>query len=994
MGAITKNMRRIWGGAPEVESDELRAAIEDFQADLQALVQDLRRGPVAVLREQFDHYLAELRREYLLPHRRLQVLLRDSEGRGEAKEALRREVTELASRFRTAVLTRSSRVTHGGWRPSGLAEAVRTAVGGLPRTVAAPYEERTFELQPADRLSKATRRRWMRVGRWLRKVTRGSPAERTVELRQLARYHFEGQACAQIEGLAALLLQSEIQLSGRSRQVLESATEGLEALVSHVEQHDFPDMLASLKVRFEDDLEAVEHDTYQILDECIRRAEKVFGDALRALKDELPIAGTIDLPARRRRSTSTAGNAERTIADVESRVVTLREQVAGSYVQLAMHLEFVAFRSRLQQRMDGVLNALRADVRGRSRVQLERVRGSIDEVLERLAEVDPSRRSIDDAEMRALVQPLEFVVDEAASVARQLLDQLSAETSVAPLLETLNREAQGLTDRYRIPVGPLPRAEWKLPTPVSFAEIEFSAVVAGFVQREIAPGLLTITNRAVERVLPVLDVFQDLERVVSFNAGSVDDRLELSVSSAAGEQLADILQATLRRSREGLVERLEDIAHWDEKLVADIRLAVLAKLEELHRRLSDGNVSRGPVALSKEPNLRLAGQLDRIGGGLRKTTGRAAAWVRGLIGEGRLAIWRDRLGLPDLDARPGLNAADWAAPTRGADVPVFYSRLFGTQARWAGDVLNVPESEVQRARDALSAPGSAPKMVALIGSDAASRGALAGAVLRGNKVPRRLAFTQPTSCQQLEAAVAELGAAAVIHVSGLAWLVAAKPGGFDPLERLLDLVLKEERRTSWLVEVDELVWDFASSVTALNEVFATQVRLPALTARGLERAILARHDLSGYGLQFELGDTKEPMSAERGPLRERFFQSLHEGSGGLLQVALPLWLAAIARVAEDSELVVIRQEPHAPLKALRRLPEEIWMTLYVVARQGWVDPSTFAFALQIDRRSAEGRLTGLVGVGLLERQGRDVFVIRRHLRGSVIAGLRGFGWLA
>ena len=995
MGAPTRNMRQIWGGAPIVDSEELLAAVEDLQADLQALVQDLRRGPIAALREQIDDYLAELRRELLRPHRRLQVLLRDDDGRREAHEALRRELAELATRFRTVVLTRSSRITHGAWHPAGLVDAVQTAVGSLPRVIEAPYEARTFAAQPDDGLLHGTRRSLLRVGRWLRKSTGGAPGQRQVELRELARYHLEGKACSQIEGLAALILQSESQLSGRSRHVIELAVQGLDALVAHAEQPDFSDMLDGLRVRFEDELESIERDSYEILDECIRRAEKLFGEALQVLKEELPVVATIDLPSGQRKAGFVAAATGRTIAELEARIATLRQQVSGSYVQLAMDLEFVSFRSRLQQTMDGVLNELRADVRGRSRVQLERVRGAIDEVLTELADSGRAKRGSEDGEIRGLVQPLEFIVDEAAGVTRRLLDQLSADASVAPLLETLNREAQGLTDRYRVPVGVLPRAEWKLPAPVSMTEIEFSAVVASFVQREIAPEVLAISHRAMNRVLPILDVFSDLERVVSFNAGSVDDRLDVSVpSAAAGEQLADILQATLRRSRDGLAERLSDIAHWDENLVADIRQTVLAKLDELRRRLAKSNTSRVPVVLRPESNLQLFRRLDRMGNGLLRACGRFVAWLRRKIGESRLAVWRDRLGLPDLEPHASVDGTQWAAPVRPFDVPVFYSRLFGTQARWAGDVLDVPEDEVRRARAALFSSAVAPKMVALIGPDSASRGALAGAVLRGSKAPRRLAFTQPTSTEELEAALSDVGTAQLVHVSGLAWLVAARPDGFHPLERLLEFVLKEDRRSAWLVEVDEPVWRFAASATALSDVFSTQICLPALTSRGLERAILARHELSGYGLQFKLGEATEPLVEDRGPLRDRFFQALFEASGGLLQVALPLWLGSIGRVAEDAEIVEISEEPSVPLKALRRLPEKVWMELYAVARQGWIDAASLAFTLQIEVTAAEGRLVGLAGLGLLEKQARGVFVIRRHLRGAIMAGLRGAGWLS
>ena len=992
MGPVNRNLRKIWGGTPEVQSEELRSAVEDLQADLQALVQDLRRGPVAAQREQVEAYLSELRREFLRPHRRLQVQVRSSEGQGGAQESLRRELAELADRFRSVVLSRSSRIQHDVWTPAAIAEAVHTAVEALPRLVSAPYEARTFAPQPGDGLGVAWRRRMMRAERWLRRMVKEDYPERPVELRELARYHLEGKAVGQIEGVAALVFQSEVQLAGRSRQLLEAITQGFEALVSHVDQDDFPDMLAGLRFQLEDEFGAVEQDIGQILDDSVHRAEMIFGDALQTLKAELPIVATVDLPAWQRKSAAVVGEAQRTLGDMTARLDRLREHVAASYVLLGLHLEFLGYRSRVQHTMDGVLAELRADVRGRSRVQLERVLAVVDEVLGALEHGDG--QFVDDSTVRARVEPLEHVVEEAAGVTRQLLDQLSDEASVAPILEALNREAHGLTDRYRVPEGKIPRTEWKLPDPVGLTEVNFADLVSGYVQREVAPELLTTTNRAMDRVVPIIDVFQDLQRVVSFDSESFDDRLDVSTTTPAGEQqLAALMQSTLQRSREAIAQRLEDIAHWDEDLVADMRKTVVAKLDELRRGLGAGDISRVRLARGPEPRLQLRGQVDRVTDGALRFKDRSAEWLRDVVGEARLARFREALGLMQPALPTPVDGAAWAPPGRLTELPVFYTRLFTAQARWAGDVLNVPEAEVRRARDALFYNGPGPKAVALVGFDAASRGALAGAVLRGAKTVRRLAFSQPTSVDQVRTMLADLGSPSVVQLSGIGWLTASRPGGFQPLQRLLESLLKDGRRGAWLLEVDTLVWLFASAVTPLADVFSTQIRLPPMTPVGLEEAILARHQLSGYRLEFELDGQSEPLGAERSPQRERYFQALYAASGGLLQVALPMWLASVGRVAEDASTVYVSQAPQTVLSALQRLPEPVWSALFVIARQGWADSATLSHALHVEPTAAEGRLAGLAGLGLLERQGRDVYVIKRHLRGAVVRGLRGHGWL-
>ncbi len=991
MAAGRRDPREVWGASPAIRSEELRALVDDLQADLQALVQDLRRGPIAEAKAEVDRYLQELRREFLRCHRRLQVEVRTPEGRVGAPDALRRELSELAARFRTVVLSRSSRVQHSGWTPTVLAEAVNVAVETLPRVMVVPYEARTWSPQPSDGFVRAVRRRLVRLHRWIRRAVGGSEPQRIVEIRELARYHLVGSAGPQVEGLAALFVQAEVQLSGRSRQLIEAVARNLQALVSNVEQNDFPDMLDGIRVQLEDEFASIERDVHEILDDGAQRATAIFGDALRALKDDVPIVATFDLPSGRRRGAAVVPSAQRAAAELVTRMQAIRTEIAAGYALLALHLEFIGFRARVQIVMDTVLAELGADVRGRSKVQLERVKAAVDDVLGGLNTLDTARNGLDDA-VRDTVRPLELVVEEAEGVARQLLEQLSAETSVAPLLEALSREAHGLTDRYRVPAARIPRAEWKLPASVGLAEVDFSDVVTGFVQREVAPELLEITHRAMNRVLPILDAFQDLERIVTFNAEAIDDQFDFSAPATAGEQLTEIIRATLHRSRDGLTERLAEIAHWDEDLVTDIRDTVRAKLDELRGRLAEGDITRArAVSRRAEPGFEWRGQIGGAAETVRRFGTRNGAWLRRRIGDHRIAKWRQWLGLAAAERPRPVDASQWQAPRRVSDLPVFYSRLFATQARWAGDVLNVPEHDVHRARDVLLTPGPGPKAVALIGADAAGRGALVGAVVRGSKSVRRIALSQPTSVGQLKASLAEVGSGALVQLSGLAWLFSTRPGGVEPLCHLLDLIVNEERRIGWLLEADELVWAYAASVSPLAEVFSTQVRIPALTAPELERAIVARHQLSGFALRFDGADEVAPV--ERGPVRDRYFRLLYEASGGLLQVALPMWLGTIGQVDEDNGVVTITRRPTSPVAALAQLPEDIWQTLFVVARQGWMDSSAMAFILQREPSAAEGHLAGLARLGLLERQGRDVYVIRRHLRGATLACLKKGGWI-
>ena len=72
------------------------------------------------------------------------------------------------------------------------------------------------------------------------------------------------------------------------------------------------------------------------------------------------------------------------------------------------------------------------------------------------------------------------------------------------------------------------------------------------------------------------------------------------------------------------------------------------------------------------------------------------------------------------------------------------------------------------------------------------------------------------------------------------------------------------------------------------------------TGSGYQAAVLARHGLSGYGLNFEPRTERTRLEElfARGASRirrpyESFFRALHAASGGLVRDALRLWLASI-----------------------------------------------------------------------------------------------------
>ena len=262
---------------------------------------------------------------------------------------------------------------------------------------------------------------------------------------------------------------------------------------------------------------------------------------------------------------------------------------------------------------------------------------------------------------------------------------------------------------------------------------------------------------------------------------------------------------------------------------------------------------------------------------------------------------------------------------------------------------------IRDARRALTTNDGGLRGVALIGLDGVGKSSVASAIIRSGswRTVRRLRVSQPVDCAELKELLKEIGNAPLVVFSGLHWLVSAGPGGFEPLRRFVDHVIADSGQRAWLVQAESLLWSYAAKAAPLSEAFPEQVRLEPLSSDGLKAAVMERHRLSGYGHAFiRMGGSSRlesliagAASRLRRPL-DQYFADLHEATGGLIRDALRLWLASVQRV-ENDDLVHVGHVPASGYIALRRLPEELLLLLYLISRQGWMSAEVLAYLLQV-----------------------------------------------
>ena len=84
--------------------------------------------------------------------------------------------------------------------------------------------------------------------------------------------------------------------------------------------------------------------------------------------------------------------------------------------------------------------------------------------------------------------------------------------------------------------------------------------------------------------------------------------------------------------------------------------------------------------------------------------------------------------------------------------------------------------------------------------------------------------------------------------------------------------------------------------------------------------------------------------------------------------------------------------PASPYARVRRLPDDILVNLYQIARECWIDAAGQARLFRLDVNTAQAQLSRLAHLGLLdERDG--AFVIAVHLRGVLGRVFDERGWV-
>ncbi|MGB5812445.1 MAG: cation:proton antiporter [Polyangiales bacterium] len=1000
----------LWGAPLSTQSEELNSRTQDLAGDLQSIVREVSTGPLREFQTDAGQYLRDLRREFLRHHRRLTVQARaeDDVGREELVTMLRSAQSELAAHWRGIVLGRSVTLSKQTWSPESMIQDVDSVVDGLPEVVTAPFEPESFESKNDDTVGRRIRRQALRIRRGWRKAFGQSPPKRDVRLRVLSRYHLSYAAPERLEALAALFVEADRHLSARTRSLFDGVTEGYDDIVDIASDDDvdIEKQLVNLRHDVEEELALALDEVVRITSDGTHRAASALAGGFVKIKDDLPTFGTLDLPIGDRRTSRRFANRMRAMETLTKDVSNLRKASSAEYSSLAMELELLGFEARIKDNVAEYVARLTNTLKRRAVAQAERVSETLQGTLEELnteLERDYSGEELS-AALKLATEATSKATGEAARVTAELQQDLSDDSLIAPLLDTLVDACRGLTPRYRVIVGQRETGEWRLPSALPEVEVPFREVVLTYIDSQVAPKLLASRRALSEKVQPLASLLQELERVVAFNVELATAELEVVHDEAIPEEmytlLRDMVYGQLERSYNSLEEIRSDAQGWSETVETEMREASLGTLETLRTELAEGTFSKSRLEAMRRAasGMRMVEQSERLPR-VERLKSQLRGGLRALFGEDRLERWSEKLGLTGPTPAEELSAGVFAAPEVGVDLPLVYRRLFAADTMEAGDVLTGRDDEIRRAESVLSSETKGRlRSVALVGVDGVGKAAVSSAIVRSRrwKNVKRVTFTSPVTVEDVDAIFQDNPEGQLVVVDGLHWMLSMAPGGFDPLRRFVSGIIEEGGRRRWLAHGAVLFWNFASTVAPLRDAFPEVIKLDPLNEQELQAAVMARHRLSGYEHSFDRSDGSpiegvfaRSASRIRRPY-DQYFHELHEATGGLVRDALRLWLASIRGIHD--EVVHVGPIPASPYLRVQRLPDDVLVNLYQVAREGWMDDAGQARLFRLDRNTAQAQLSRLAHLGLLEERDGS-FVISVHLRGALGRVFAERGWV-
>ncbi len=984
-------------------------------SELRALSRDIAGGPVASRQVEAQAFLHGLRREFLRTHRRATVHAQDEQQDAAALAAfLQGELGELANRWKGHLLSRAAEVDYSDEREliDYILGRSKTLVAGLPSAVTGQLEPDVLVAAPEDGQVKRAQKLALRMRA---KVSRGGQS-RVVPLRDIGRYHLEGQLPIYLLELAGLFTITERRLLESARNLLEIYDRQVRGFL-HAEAQgassvaERADVLQRIRKEFEEELQAAMDEVDDLAEETSRVGAHALGRAWTRLADALALAGTPELASKDFRYSRVYPKTRDALLRLDTAFDDAKVTTRGIAGRMAMELELLRLRGHMDPVTEETADQVQRDVHGRITLQLDRIFAALEAGTEAMASA-VATESTHAAELLARIEattePIVHVVEDAVTIAEGYRNQLRDLRAFDNLLATLTSSIDTLTDVVSAVFNaPAPRGRG-LPAPTTPVDVPFRQIVRGVLEGEVGRDLAELSSEIEAQLEAAWSGLQEIDRVLLFNRELARTELEVLGEAPVPQAVLEVLEETLVQAAHRMERRVIALREANQAFEADlderVRQAVLGNLDDLEKELLDGQLLT-PTGRSRTAN---------SGGGIERMRGltgqaldvlaRSDELARSTVGDAALDTARQALGLHPTRELLELGPKVFEPIGASSVVPLAYRRLFSDRSLEAGDLLVGHEARVAELRQVLLGSGAGTsRAVAIVGVSGPGSVRVIQTLFRGigdDAVVHRTTFSAPgPTPEALDALVTEARQAAqhsdkpaIFVVDGFHWLFTLEPGGFQPLRRFVDLVVETRRQVGWLVSCDAASWHYLDRVLPVDAAFPERLEFEAFDREGLRRALLARHAMSGYFLRFDrpedtlqwwMREIFATRRQEHALYEEAFFDAIFQASGGHLPDALRLWMAGIRGVHEQEDMVVLGPPPENRLGALRQLDDDTLLALRQAVRQGHLGEEDFAHQFRLAPDEARARLGQLDHWGLIVPARPGYYEIRAELDGAI-----------
>ncbi|MFU8804465.1 MAG: cation:proton antiporter [Bradymonadaceae bacterium] len=713
-------------------------------------------------------------------------------------------------------------------------------------------------------------------------------------------------------------------------------------------------------------------------------------------------AGTLELPSFRYRPSSRYDQARRAEARMRERLSRHQHIVTGyrGWIRLDQELVllgqwFDLYKSRLVRNisthLDGRSESELADLKARCRDLLTRHQSG--EHVDWPEAYEQGLRPLIHEHRRRLESSMSML--HQGVITRTLMDLLEARVARLPQdIELLSQEP----DRAVVPLGTLyrlPLRHW----------------VITQLTRDIALRFVELNERGTailgERIL----AWASIEQVLEFNLSKARPEHTIDAELSAEDPLASV--SGLERALK-LIEQLDErrkkevdtVLIWLRKEVdRSVQAAVLPLTErrigeiqrELARRDAASLVARGEswAAELLRPLTTRVGTLRR---GLSSISSEIVADLRSLLVEEAPTLDRS-------DIREILHAREPAVFSRAPviyrrlftpiplDIPDFYLHRPGVEAsclKLIGEWFEGTPHALLLTGDAgigkrtlvhHLVPTRVYSVYSALGDEEFQTIRLPDHIRGEEEICERLSILlgdgeeRPSDLAEFaERLVETVSSRRIVIIENGSKIFSRTADGLEMARRFLRLISATSGHTLWVVVLNTPAATYLQTTIGLYDYFTLVCELEGLKSDELERLIMARHQVSGYSIEFTAAELRRlermrrpfvSADAMRQPRRE-FFTSLAEKTHGNPRQALLYWLRAVRPSESDEAHVIVESDEKHDYSLLEGLTLTKKLLLGLLAQHYCLTAEELHLMLRLPTEEVRIELQQLMSLGFVE----------------------------